>query len=410
MSHTVDEMLDKWKQEHFHELSPRTKIDYTRYFVILRRQFGTREVRAFTRPEAVNYVENGPSKGRAQRTKHIAVLRVAFSNAIRAGWLDGNPCAGIEKNKPRKRAEFTLENFKKAVQLATGARRSGRMALFFELALHTGRLQSDIINLEWAQVDTSAGTILFRNAKVRDEDKKKEAVLITPEIEELLRRAERLSDSKKCVVPNQFGEKYTSVGFRAQFQNFLKRRWKPTGNNRFNFHDIRKLSRKLAEAKERTRAADPVDEFPQFTEALKLQAADNAPFYRMLYCLERLMREQIIRTMEKAAGPGWWDSDKIPQQLRQEVASLATREVDSAITQRGRMIDYTTLGQLGQIIRENWDIFEHQFTSKNAVSSLLARLNLARGPIAHNCPVSPLEMERLRLAVHDWFKTVQLHS
>lgn len=407
MSHTVNDMLDKWKQEHFHELNPRTKVDYTRYFKVLRQRFGARDVRAFTRQEAVDYVNNGPSRGRTQRTKHIAVLRSTFTNALKAGWVEGNPCAHIEKSQPRKRAEFTLENFRKAVQLASASGRSGRVPLIFELALHTGRLQGDIIKLEWLQVDRSAGTITFRNAHIKDEDKKTEVVLITQEIEELLKRAERLSDSRKYVVPNQFGEKYTSAGFRTQFQRFLKERWKSTGNNLFTFHDIRKLSKKLAEARARAKTAEPADAFPQFSEALKLQAEGNAPFYRLLYCLEHLIRERIIQTMEKAAGRGWWDSDKIPQALRQEVASLVTREIDSAITQRSqRMIDYTTLGQLGQILRENWDLFEHQFTSKNAVSSVLVRLNLARGPIAHCCPISDLEMERLRLAVHDWFHTI----
>lgn len=411
MSHTVSEMLDKWKREHFHELGARAKADYTRHLERLHRIFGTRDVRAFTHQEAVDFVENGPSRGRVQRTRHIAVLRVAFTNALKAGWVDGNPCAHIEKSKPRKRAEFTLENFKKVVGLASSyGRRSGRIAFILEMAFHTGRSQSEILNLEWAQVDNSAGTISFRNPKVKDEDKKKEVVFITPEIEELLRRAERF-DHKRYVVPNTFGDKYTSQGFRTQFQRFLINRWKPTGNNLFTFHDIRKLSRKLADARERTKDADPVDEFPQFTEALKRQAADNAPFYRMFYCLERLIREQVIQAMEKAAGADWWDSDKIPQQLRQEVAALVTREVDSATTQRSqRMIDYTTLGQLGQIIRENFELFEKQFTSKHALSSVLAKLNLARGPVAHNCPVSDLEKERLRVTVRDWFETVQRHS
>lgn len=405
MRHTVSEMLDKWKREHFYKLTARSKIDYARLLVVMHRQFGTKDVRAVTHQEIMDYV-NSSLRGAEQRRRQLAVLRVAFRNAFKAGWVDGNPCSHIGKGQPRKRPELTLKDFREAVQVASKMGRSGfRIALVLELALHTGRLQSDIINLEWTKV--SAGTILFRNAYVRDEAKRKVAVLVTPQLQELLDRSKRLCDGKKYVVTNQFGEGYTNEGFRAYFQKFLEKRWVPTGNNRFTFHDIRNLSRKLAEAKERTKAAEPVDEYPQFSEGLKVQAAGNAPFYRMLYCLEQLIRERIIRTMEKAAGHGWWDSDRIPQALRQEVASLVTREIDSAITQRSqRMIDYTTLGQLGQILRENWDLFEHQFTSKNAVSSVLVRLNLARGPIAHCCAISDLEMERLRLAVHDWFHTI----
>ena len=52
-------------------------------------------------------------------------------------------------------------------------------------------------------------------------------------------------------------------------------------------------------------------------------------------------------------------------------------------------------------------MFEDQFVSKGAVSSVLARLNLARGPIAHCCPVSELEIERLGLTVRDWFNILK---
>jgi len=72
-----------------------------------------------------------------------------------------------------------------------------------------------------------------------------------------------------------------------------------------------------------------------------------------------------------------------------------------------RMLDYTTFGQLGQIIRDNWNLFEGQFKSKGAVSAVLARLNLARGPIPHCCALSELEIERLGITVNDWFNTLK---
>lgn len=95
----------------------------------------------------------------------------------------------------------------------------------------------------------------------------------------------------------------------------------------------------------------------------------------------------------------------MPPAIRQYAGEIITKEVNSALTQRSlREIDYTTLGHLGQIIVSNWDkLFERQFTTKEAVLSVLSRLNMARGPIAHSCPVSEAEVERLGLTIRDWF-------
>jgi hypothetical protein len=68
------------------------------------------------------------------------------------------------------------------------------------------------------------------------------------------------------------------------------------------------------------------------------------------------------------------------------------------------LIDYTTFGQLSGIITLNWELFEPILTSRRAVERVMASLNLVRGPIAHCCPIAEDEIERLRLAVKDWFR------
>ncbi|MCL4712737.1 MAG: hypothetical protein KJZ73_15965 [Pseudorhodoplanes sp.] len=148
------------------------------------------------------------------------------------------------------------------------------------------------------------------------------------------------------------------------------------------------------------------DYYPQFEQQVREEAAQMAQHYELFYCLEQAIRKLITETMEEAAGANWWE-EKIPQQIRDEVKKLVRNEVDSGVTRRSdRSIDYTTFGQLSVIISSNWILFETIFKSPRAVEKVMSSLNLLRGPIAHCCPLSEDEIDRLHLTVKDWFRMI----
>ena len=106
-----------------------------------------------------------------------------------------------------------------------------------------------------------------------------------------------------------------------------------------------------------------------------------------------------------ASGADWWNSRKIPTEIHKEVESRVKREVESGITPRSEaLIDYTTFSELSSMITSNWDLFEPVLTNQRAVARVMSNLNLLRAPIAHCCPISEDEVERLRLSVKDWFR------
>lgn len=71
-------------------------------------------------------------------------------------------------------------------------------------------------------------------------------------------------------------------------------------------------------------------------------------------------------------------------------------------------LDYTTFGELSDLIQANWDIFGGTlFTSKRAVQKVMAGLNALRNPIAHCCPLAEDEQLRLQLTVRDWFRLME---
>jgi len=147
--------------------------------------------------------------------------------------------------------------------------------------------------------------------------------------------------------------------------------------------------------------------YPQFDEAVRKEAASMGQHYEMFYCLEKSIRGLIVSKL-KDAHPGDWWTKTIPPQVQAAASLNMQREVDSGVTVRSEHpIDYTTFGELGEIIKFNWATFQDTFNSRRAVERVLSNLNLLRGPIAHCCPLAPDEITRLELSVRDWFRLME---
>jgi hypothetical protein len=160
----------------------------------------------------------------------------------------------------------------------------------------------------------------------------------------------------------------------------------------------------------RLQAPQEADEvyYPQFEDAVRREAAAMARHYEIFYCLERTIRTFINSLLNAAEGPAWWNSARVPQQVKDNVQDRMKREVDAGVTLRSAdPIDFTTFGELGEIIRANWDIFGGTFSSQAAVTKVMTTLNTLRGPIAHCSPLADDEVIRLQLSVRDWFRLME---
>jgi hypothetical protein len=146
-------------------------------------------------------------------------------------------------------------------------------------------------------------------------------------------------------------------------------------------------------------------DYPQIERAIRAEAASMAPHYEVFYSLETTIRRLIAEALEDAEGSAWWTSARIPDAVRQSAEKVRKRELDSGTTPRSEdPIDFITFGELGEVIKTNWDVFGAFFSSVRAVERVLANLNTLRGPIAHCSPLAPDEVVRLRLSVSDWFR------
>lgn len=149
--------------------------------------------------------------------------------------------------------------------------------------------------------------------------------------------------------------------------------------------------------------------YPQFSAEARREAAAMARHYEIFYCLERSIRELVSETIEEAEGnSNWWDTNRIPDHIKAEVAKRQNQETDAAVTRRSvDELDYTTFGELSVIITSNWAIFNSLFSSVKAVQKVMSNLNSLRGPIAHCTKLAEDEELRLRLSVRDWFRLLE---
>ncbi|HST55489.1 MAG TPA: Swt1 family HEPN domain-containing protein [Solirubrobacteraceae bacterium] len=171
-------------------------------------------------------------------------------------------------------------------------------------------------------------------------------------------------------------------------------------------HELDQVEERFAVDLERGLERDgdsPDSYYPQIEASIRREAAAMAPHYEVFYSLEKTARALVADTLADE-DPDWW-SNLVSPQVRTDAEARKQREVDTGITPRSDdPIDFTTFGELGQIILLNWGLFGQTFSSKKAVERVTANLNTLRAPIAHCSPLADDEIVRLRLAVRDWFR------
>lgn len=173
--------------------------------------------------------------------------------------------------------------------------------------------------------------------------------------------------------------------------------------------DLDSVERDLALDLGRAREAptgDVADYYPQIEHAFRAEAKSMAPHYEVFYSLERTIRALVADSLEAASGPAWWnDPSRVPQKIKDDCENRLKKEEETGVTLRSEdPLDFSTFGELSQIITSNWDVFGALFRSEKAVTKIMASLNTLRGPIAHCTLLAEDEVLRLRIAVGDWFR------
>jgi len=147
--------------------------------------------------------------------------------------------------------------------------------------------------------------------------------------------------------------------------------------------------------------------YPQFDASLKAEAKQMAAHYEVFYCLEKSIRQLIVDVFNSTGESEWWDK-LVPEVVKVNAKKSIKREKEAAVTPRSSdPIDYTTFGELGEIIKSNWSIFGGSvFNDRKALEKVMSALNSLRNPIAHCSPLAEDEVLRLELTLRDWFRLI----
>src|SRR5690606_37543693 len=112
--------------------------------------------------------------------------------------------------------------------------------------------------------------------------------------------------------------------------------------------------------------------YPQFEMSIRNEAKEMANHYQLFYCLEKSIRTIIAEKLSDKYGQDWWGIG-VSTKIKEDVEKNISREKDSGITTRStREIDYTTFGQLGDIVRDEWDTFSDTFNNQKAFNKIMA--------------------------------------
>jgi hypothetical protein len=146
----------------------------------------------------------------------------------------------------------------------------------------------------------------------------------------------------------------------------------------------------------------------QFSAVVRDNALMMAEHYKLFYMLENDIRRLIDDTLtEDNKGPDWWDK-YAPDSAKAEYRSNLQREQEAGFTRRSdNPLDYITFGQLGDIIRSNYELFGGMLSNAKAMGRVMFSLKNLRGPIAHCGMLAEDEVDRLKLTVKDWFRLLE---
>lgn len=129
--------------------------------------------------------------------------------------------------------------------------------------------------------------------------------------------------------------------------------------------------------------------------------------YIAVAAFENSVRELILGVLLEAVGEDWWTST-----ISQKVSERAEkRKADEAKirwhTNRGtHPLYYTTMADLVNVIRNNWEHFEPYVQSVDWVASIFDAVERSRNVIMHSGTLDQGDIERLGIFIRDWIKQV----
>lgn len=144
-----------------------------------------------------------------------------------------------------------------------------------------------------------------------------------------------------------------------------------------------------------------------FSPVVWNNAINMSSVYQAIFCIENTLRNFIVERMAERHGLNWW-IDKVPSNIKKAVDKLKKEEQKNKFfsSRSDSEIGYTMLGNLGQIIINNWDDFSDIIPSQAWLTSRMDDLEMARNIVMHTGVLPQIEIDRIASIVRDLLRQI----
>ncbi|MCA9812153.1 MAG: hypothetical protein KC483_04745 [Nitrosarchaeum sp.] len=146
------------------------------------------------------------------------------------------------------------------------------------------------------------------------------------------------------------------------------------------------------------------DILQSFPDELLKESSEMSECYQILFCFENDVRKVVGDVMKDKFGSDWWDQ-KVRSGTKTEVKGRQEAEKNSVFFARiDDPLYFTTLGELKEIISDNFEYFTNHFRSRKFVEELLFQINRLRIVVGHSCMLEELDVTTLKQNIERWYK------
>ncbi len=231
----------------FRNLAASTKRDYRRWCDLMKDEFGTARLRAFTDPRIRGDLITWRDKwAHAPRSAHYAmqVLKLVFSWGVERGWLTINPADAISSTYSVDRADIVWEDSEID---AVAAMMKPHVARAFRLAAWTGLPRGDLVTLRWNEI----GDLYISRKR-----NKTDVETVIPLFDETRALLKQFPKTALTVVTSKRGKPFSARGFAMAVERARAKAGIAKGKT---LHDVRgTFATKLMHARFEDREIDEI--------------------------------------------------------------------------------------------------------------------------------------------------------
>lgn len=139
------------------------------------------------------------------------------------------------------------------------------------------------------------------------------------------------------------------------------------------------------------------------------KARTMAQAYMIIYCVENTLRVFIDIISTEKFGNDYWNSLKIPRELKEKVELRRKEEAKNLFhALRGdKELFYLDMDDLGRVIEQNWDIFKGYFPNLSFIGQRIKEITITRNHVAHNSTISDDDFQRILLYYKDILRQIR---